>query len=240
MEPIYVLKCTVPTAGVDCFDRMKPSFMLSLAQDMAGEHSTLLGTSREALEKKRLFWAVIRQKVQITRPPASRETITLETWPMPTTRTAYPRATVAYDEGGNEVFRCISLWVLMDLDTRAMILPGKSGVTVEGLLRGSELSIPGSLAPRAMEHTLERTVRFTELDINGHLNNCRYLDWVDDLMDSDFHREHPVKEFSISYLSEAQEGAKVALTWEFGEDGALYVDSKNDAGHRVFAAKMLF
>lgn len=240
MEPIYAYKCTIPTGGVDCFDRMKPSYMLSLAQDMAGEHSTLLGTSREALEEKRLFWAVIRQKVQITRLPESRETITLETWPMPTTRTAYPRATVAYDEGGNEVFRCISLWVLMDLDTRAMILPGKSGVTVEGLLRGSELSIPGSLAPRVMEHTTQRTVRFTELDINGHLNNCRYLDWVDDLMGSDFHRDHPVKEFSISYLSEVKEGAKVTLTWEFGEDGALCVDSKNDAGHRVFAAKMLF
>mgnify|MGYP002517044180 CR=1 FL=1 len=30
------------------------------------------------------------------------EDITVETWPMPTTRTAYPRATVGYDAQGNE------------------------------------------------------------------------------------------------------------------------------------------
>ena len=240
MEPIFVKKCTVPANAVDCFDRMKPSYILSLAQDIAGDHCVLLGTNREALEEHRLFWAVIRQRVQITRLPHSRETITLETWPMPTTRTAYPRATVAYDEAGKELFRCISLWVLMDLDTRAMILPGKSGITVEGVLRGSELAAPGSLAPKAMDHSAERIVRFTELDVNGHMNNCRYLDWVDDLTDSTFHAEHPVREFSISYLSEVTEGRHVTLSWEFSEENQLLVDSKNDTGHRVFAAKIFF
>ncbi len=240
MEPIFVKTVTIPANAVDRFDRMKPSYILSLAQDIAGDHCVLLGTNREALEQHRLFWAVIRQRVQITRLPRSAETITLETWPMPTTRTAYPRATVAYDKDRNELFRCISLWVLMDLDTRTMILPGKSGITVDGVLRGNELAAPGSLAPKELACAMERTVRFTELDVNGHMNNCRYLDWIADLLPSAFHESHVVKEFSISYLSESKEGDCVALQWEITEEGHLLVDSKNADQHRVFAAKVVF
>lgn len=62
--------------------------------------------------------------MQITRLPKSGETIRVETWAMPTTRVAYPRSVVAYDEKGQELFRSITLWVLMNMDTRAMIQPG--------------------------------------------------------------------------------------------------------------------
>jgi acyl-ACP thioesterase len=147
-----------------------------MLQEVAGDHSTLLGTDRESLMRKNLFWAVIRHRVQITRLPGKNEKITVQTWPMPTTRTAYPRSTVAYDEQGNECFRGISLWVLMDAESRAMVLPGKSGVTVNGLLTGSELAAPGSMALQNAPLQMHRTVRYSDLDVNGHMNNCRYMD----------------------------------------------------------------
>ena len=34
------------------------------------------------------------------------------------------------------------------------------------------------------------------------------MDWIDDLLPSDFHREHPVKEFAVRYHSEAREGQR--------------------------------
>ena len=140
MEPIYKQTLTLNDSCVDRYGRMKPSMVLFCAQEVAGKHSELLGAGFDDLAQKGIFWAVIRQKVQITRLPITGETIRLETWPMPTTRVAYPRSTVAYDENGNECFRAISLWVLMDAESRAMILPGKSGVEVSGTLLGSELA----------------------------------------------------------------------------------------------------
>ena len=139
MEPIFVKEFEVPATAVDAFRRLKASRILEFLQDIAGEHSTLLGTAQDQLMDKNLFWAIIRHRVQVTRLPRDGEKIRLETWPMPTTRTAYPRSTIAYDAQGNECFRSISLWILMDGRTRAMVLPGKSGVEVGGLLRGCEL-----------------------------------------------------------------------------------------------------
>ena len=146
MEPIYSHEFLINDAYVDCFGRLKPSMLLFLCQEIAGQHCNILGADFDTLAQKNLIWAIIRQKVQITRLPRSGETIRVETWPMPTTKVCYPRSTVAYDAEGNELFRSIGMWVLMDASSRAMILPGKSGVTVQGMLTGTELATPGSLA----------------------------------------------------------------------------------------------
>ena len=243
MKPIYVQNFEITDIAADCFGRLKPSMILFFAQEIAGKHCVELSVDYDTLEKKRLFWAVTRHKVQITRMPVRGETIRIETWPMPTTRVAYPRSMVAYDAQDNELFRAISIWVLMDLDKRSMILPGKSGISVEGTLRGNELTVPGGLAAKPLDHHAERTVCFTDLDRNGHMNNTRYLDWISDLLPSMFHKERTVKEFTVCYLSEAMEGQNLTLNWDFPEDGSLLVDAhrkEEDRQERIFAAKILY
>ena len=119
-------------------------------QEAAGQHCSLLAVDHDTLSHRHLFWAVTRNRVQITRLPRLGERVFIETWPMPTTRVAYPRSVVAYDEQGAELFRSISLWVLMDDRTRGMILPGKSGVIVDGTLTGRELTVPRAIVARPM------------------------------------------------------------------------------------------
>ena len=243
MEPIYQADFKVTERDVDCYGRLKPSMILSYAQQIAGMHSTQLTVGYDALAKRRMFWAVTRHKVQVTRLPRLGETIRLETWPMPTTRVAYPRSMVAYDASGNEVFRSISLWVLMDLDTRNMILPGKSGISVTGTLRGNELAVPTGLPAKALRSSRSRQVCFTDLDRNGHMNNCRYLDWISDLLPSSYHAAHEIREFTACYLSEAREGQALDLRWDFPENGCLYMDAhrmQDEQDARVFSARLLF
>lgn len=246
MEPIFQKTFHIPATAVDCFNRLKPSHILDYMQDVAGDHCALLGVDRQALAPRNLFWAVLRHRVQITRLPRAGEKITLQTWPMPTTRTAYPRASVAYDAEDNVIFRCVSLWVLMDCQNRTMVLPGNSGVEVNGIARGDELTTPGSMALKPLAHAERRSVQFTDLDWNGHMNNCRYLDWVADTLPGHFHQNHSVKEFSVCYLSEAREGDALTLHWELLGDGTLAVDVCREedalsASHgRVFSARVLF
>lgn len=243
MEPIYRQNFTVTESQADRFGRAKPSALLYFIQEVAGRHSSLMSLDWESLSKKHLFWAVSRNKVQVTRLPMLGETITVETWPMPTTRVAYPRSVVAYDRQGNELFRSISLWVLMDTRTRAMILPGKSGVVVDGTLTGNELTVPHSLIPHPMEQVTQRTVGYTQLDRNGHMNNTRYMDWVEDLLPSAFHENHPIREFTLCYLNEALEGDRISLGYSLSEEMVLTVDARKKVspeGTRVFAAQVQF
>ena len=235
---------TVTALHADCFGRARISSLLRFAQDAAEEHCLQLGTDWDSMAKRNYFWAVIRQRMEITRLPRTGETVTVKTWPMPTTRVAYPRATAGYDEAGNELFRVISLWVIMDKTSRAMIRPDKSGVEVLGTTDGTELKAPAGLPAGTFENHLLRTVCFSDLDVNGHMNNTRYLDWLCDLIPADFHREHPVKAVTICYMSEALEGQQLQLSWTDGEvlrvDGDLSQTSV-DTGHtRIFSAQVEF
>lgn len=243
---VYTQNYRVDAVHVDCFGRVKPSILLYFAQEIAGEHCLELGADWDTLQKKGLFWAVIRTKVQITRLPTLGETVRIETWPMPETRTAYPRCTVGYDAQGKECFKIIALWVLMDTKNRSMVLPGKSDVRVPGILRGIEPDAPKALPAMGDCETTLQTVGFGHLDRNLHMNNTKYLDWVMDLPDSAFHQTHPLKEMTICYLSEAREGQQITLGHRLEETGILTVDghrAKTDvpgATERVFAAKLVF
>ena len=246
MEKTFTQHHTINHMDVDCFGRCKYAVLLYLAQEAATGHCDLLKLDWDTMAQKGLFWAVIRTHVQVNRLPRLGETVTVRTWPMPTTRTAFPRAVVICDEEGNELVQILSLWVLMDRSTRAMVLPGKSGVDVPGLLTGCEIAVPGSIVPHSGEAKACRTVTFTELDRNGHMNNTYYLNWVSDLLPAAFHKDRPAKEFTVCYLSEARENQTVELQYQLSEEGILQVDGYNqktdDHGKntRVFSVKMVF
>ena len=240
MEPIYSREFPIETVYVDRFGRLKTSMILYFAQEVATDHCAMLGCDWDTMAEKGLFWAVIRHRIAIHRLPRVGETIRIETWPMPTTRVSYPRSMAAYDADGQVLFQVHSLWVLMDVQSRAMVLPGKSGVTVEGILRGTELPTPASLIPREMERTTTRTVCYSDLDHNGHMNNVKYLDWMADLLPSQFHGENPPVSISLCYVSEAWEGEELSMNWTHGADNVLRVEATDSAGgKRIFGAEMV-
>lgn len=247
MEPIYHETFTVRSGDCDPYGRMKPSAVLSVLQEAAGAHCEGTPFDWDSLASKDLFFAITRQHIRITRLPRHRERITLETWPCPATRVAYPRSTVCYGADGQELFRAIAIWVLMDAEKRTMVLPGKSGISLPGTDRPElQLPAPKSLTPRQFAAQTRRHVNYTLLDRNLHMNNTRYLDWVMDLLPSQFHREHAITDFTVCYLSEAWEGDCVDLHYELDPQGQLQVeatrpdDADNSKVHRVFAVRAAF
>jgi hypothetical protein len=150
---------------------------------------------------------------------------------------------VAYDAQGRELFRSISLWVLMDRSTRAMVLPGKSGIMVPGILRGNELPSPNSLSPVVCSAAARRRVCYSDLDVNDHMNNCRYLEWMGDLLPAAFHKEHAMKDVTMCYLGEAREGDELTVCWEMTAEGVLQVDiqrQQEDKNVRIFTAEIQY
>lgn len=239
MTSVYENRYEVLPLATDRFGRMLPSMMLRLSQQISGEHCTLLGVDQPYLDEKGLFWAIIRNDLQITRLPAAEEKLTLRTWPLPTTRTAYPRAVIAYDEAGEEVFRVSSLWILMDRESRAMVLPGKSGVEVNGI-EAEQIPLPRSLSPVTPAATEDRSVRFLDLDKNQHMNNARYLDWVYDALPDGFHESHALRHAALCYLNEARFGQALTLGWAFTDKNSLQLDISSPDSGRIFSAQLAF
>ena len=240
MDLVYRKTYTVADNATDRYHRLRPSMLLFFAQNTATSHCATLGMDWNTMAAKGMFWAVTRTKVEILRMPRHGETITVETWPMTNSRVAYPRATEMYSDSGELLVRMISIWVLMDVEKRSMILPSKSGLDFCGADRGKELKPPTGLPAFEPVSVSQRTVRYSDLDLNGHLNNARYLDWVSDLMDSDFHRSHELRQMVICYISEAREGQEITQEWTWEqEENVLNVQLRREQD-RVFSAKMTY
>lgn len=237
MENICETQAVICREDTEKNGALRLSALLHLAQEAAGEHCKALGLDWEALAEKKLFWAVLRTRVELTRLPRLGDRLTLRTWPMPTSRSAYPRCVLFLDEQGNTLATVTSLWVLMHREKRAMVLPGKSGVTVEGILTGQEPALPGSLSPTDAAASFPVTVTRELLDRNGHMNNARYLDWLQPLT-----RGRPVVSFTVNYLAEAL--LDQALTLQYREEAdCLRVDIHRQEGEktaRIFAAQLHF
>ena len=246
MEPILVQTplVTAPYTGPD--GKATPWGVLRLAMNAAAAHSKIISADWETLAEKGLIWVVIRHKLVVERYPQDGETITIETWPMPTARTAYPRAAIAYDEKGNVIFRLVSLWVLVDIHKRKMVLPEKTGVDVAGILRGCELELPTKVTPQNLKNVFRRVVAEQDIDRNQHMNNARYVMWITDMLPAEFWAEHTPKEWVVCYVAEAKLGQELTLYWELSEAGDLLVDGRREAADgtgesvRVFSAKVSF
>ena len=158
MDIIYEKNYVLTDLHSDAFGRAKPASLLSFAQDIAGEHAALLSDNWEELQKKHLFWAVSRHRLEIFCPPKTGETLHLRTWPMVTTRVAYPRCVEGYRQDGTLLFRVVSLWVLMDTEKRSLVLPGRGGLPINGCNFGTEGALPGSIAAGSYENNTLRTV----------------------------------------------------------------------------------
>ena len=242
MQP-FEMKFTIAAHQADSRGRAKPSALLYLCQEAAGGHCGQLGVDWQTLQARGLFWALIRTNVQVEKLPVTGQQVTVRTWPMPTTRTAFPRAVVCLDEDGNTLFSATSLWVLMDTQNRRMLLPGKSGVELEGITLGCELPPPASIHPVALQQQTYRTVAKEDLDRNAHMNNTRYMDWLFDLLPAD---APPIKGFTACYLNEATNGQNLRLSWQDIQENLLQLeidrtkDGQPEQTERVFAARVEF
>lgn len=245
MELLFEQPVTVSERDVNEYGQMKLSSLLYFAQETSGGHCNRLGFGWDQMAEKGLFWAVLRHRVLIHRLPGSGEKLTVQTWPLPATRTAYPRMVRGLDADGKVLFEVLSLWTMMNVESRAMVLPVKSGIDVPGILRGCEIDPPSSLPPVHHEKSLMWTVEQVDLDINGHVNNAKYLDHAESLTGS-FRADHTPKEVTVCYLSECRLGQSVSLNWTLSGEGVFALDGcrqRADAPEkteRVFSVKIQY
>lgn len=241
MKP-FEIDFSLPRERYDEQGKLKYASMLYLCQEAAGAHCRELGLDWDTLQQRDLFWAVIRVQAQLHHLPTFGQTLHAVTWPMPTTRSAFPRTTECYDEHGTLLFTVTNLWVLVDTKKRSMLLPAKSGVTLEGITLGRELPLPGSIYPDKLANERPRRVIPADIDRNGHVNNTRYVEWLTELLGPE---APPIRQLHAVYQNEALLDDSLVLSWEkTPEHFALEIrrpkEKDGENSDRIFAARVEF
>ncbi len=165
---------------VDAFHRLKMSQYFLDMQAIAMRHAEELGVGFAALARKSIAWVLTRMLVEVHHMPKLGETYTLSTWANTPNRMLYPRFFRLADASGREAVTASSLWVLIDTEKRRMARPDKADVDMPELgAPAGAYPLPEKLhAPERFDGSLQRRAAYSDFDLNGHMNNARYIEWI--------------------------------------------------------------
>ena len=223
---------TVSDTDTDCFDRLRPSTLLRLFQDAGSDHAEVMGIGRGLTYEKGALWIIVRTVLDCTRLPRGGEEGVLSTWPGKTKKVFMPRSFALSTPAGEILARAKSVYLLMDAESRKMLNPESVGVSAPGVVLPDELPEPPSriVFPAELPETERRAPRYSELDRNGHLNNCRYLDWAEDLLSTEYHRSHALRSLWVEYRMEVRPDDELTLRC-VREDDTLYLRGESARGN---------
>ncbi|MDF7801188.1 thioesterase [Pontiellaceae bacterium B1224] len=196
--------------GTSCTARL-PVFCRFM-QEAAYLHAEHFGLGHSHLIPLNMAWVLARMRIEMERLPQWGESIKLRTWPSGRDRLFYYRDFEISDGRGDVLLRASTAWFIIDIEKRERTIPD--------WWNSSELPI----GPKAFDSKISRlkscgctegevlNVNYGDLDLNGHVSNIRYVEWILNSLPLEFHQQHSIQTLEVNYLAEAVYGHSVAVS----------------------------
>jgi acyl-ACP thioesterase len=188
--------------------------LLRYFQEAAWNHAEHLGLGYSHLRERNQVWVLSRMMVVVDSYPEWGQSVALRTWPCGSMSLLALRDFELLDGTGHRLISATSGWLVLDL-------PSRRPQRIESIL-GSIREVPryravGAEAARlaAAAESPDATVlnvKYSDLDLNDHVNNATYARWILDSYPVDFHRTHRLRRFTINFLAEVGADDSVMLS----------------------------
>ncbi|MCM2281646.1 MAG: thioesterase [Bdellovibrionaceae bacterium] len=208
--------------------------LLNLLQDTAWLHATELGHGYEEMLKDGTAWVLTRQRLEMEAWPTWGDSITIRTWVRPihgffATRdleiylpqkggTAPPPGRGSFDASasdsgiGQKIGQSTTSWLTMDIRTRKPTEVRWKGRAEEFRTDGALNLTPMKIELKDGLQPLARfQVRNSDLDLNGHVNNTRYAQWLLDAISLDAHQNFNLHAYDVNFIAETKSGDVIEI-----------------------------
>ena len=199
--------------------------LFNFLQDIPAEHAVKLRFGRNDLMKENRFWVLSRILANISLWPEWEEKIIVRTWPKGTDKLFALRDFEIVYPDGRHIASASSSWLVVDRTTKRIQRP-------DNLLTrfNSELQVKnalgrnaGKIDPSSRDGTVSDVfrVKISDLDVNLHTNNVRYIRWVTDTYDLDFKINHLPVSVEVNYLAESKWDEEIFVRSSSVEDNGI-------------------
>lgn len=226
---IWEENISVTASMVNHQRRCRLDALCNVLQEIAGRHANALGVGFFDMQEEQLFWALSRLRVQLDQTPSWLESIRIRTW-VHRMRGPLSFRNFSFHGLNGEVFGSAStLWTAVHtVERKPTQLPFS-----DFPIRPDDLPSCGEPQrlhiPAQVERETTYTVRYSDIDMIGHVNNVRYLSWILDTYGT-YNLDHQPVQIDINYLSETKLGDSVLLQ-RFNDK-----DSRQIFNHRIVHA----
>lgn len=232
---VYSTEFKILASDVDMYRRLRLSRLFTILQDVSLRHTDELGMGRDKTLDRGILWVVTMQRVDAERLPVYDEVVRLETWIGRVRHVMFPRFFRMTDLEGHTLLTASGFWMLIDEEKRCLLYPQHIGIAFPEENVADEPPLPS--APKSLEISGESlyTVPFSSIDLNGHMNNARYLDLAENVMPEEI-RAKDIRRINAEYAAEIRPDETVRL--ETGaEENAFYMACTRD-DKRLFRIRL--
>lgn len=221
----------------------------NLFQEAASNHAHFHQLGYTDMQVRGMAWVLNRLKIKVFESPKWMETVTVKTWVsqmqpfshrhFQITRPSDFVISNSLERQPSELVlaNAYSIWIPIDISTKRPKRLSDDVLPLHQLAYNCEM-------PEKLGHTeggifsAERVVQASDLDMLGHVNNVKYVEWLLD----DFYRENKIDKphfIEINYLSEVLEDSVVQLFVQKNKDKIVYTLKNKADSKEVCRAKLI-
>ncbi len=182
---------------------LKYTDLCNLLQLTAAAHSELGGISFSDMQKFNQAWVLSRMRVEISKLPKWKDTVTIKTWINTLENSRSVRALEVYVNGikmiGSETF-----WAVINTEKRrpeTLALPYEHFEIFQEN-KATEKSFSKIQLIDDKEEVFDKVVVLSDLDIVNHVNNVKYLEWCLDFVPSELILNQKIDSFEMNFMKE--------------------------------------
>ena len=219
IKKVWIDEYTIHTYEIDVNGKVKFPMLCKYMQESAWHHAENLGVGYSQLIRNKLSWVLAQQLIKIHTFPKWNETIQIHTWPSGRGRLSYLRDFKILNSNNDIVGVATTKWYAINLIHRKpQNIDHKFDYDLSGVEQAFSHQL-SKLAPLNSEnHIKSFQVSYSNLDLNDHVNNVTYIEWILDSIPLDFQKLHQLKELEIIYLAEAVYDDKLKSYFEKREN----------------------
>jgi len=217
--------------AIDKSDKLTLDAVFRFFQEAAISHAENLGVGREDMARTGQAWILSRMTVIVNRRPNYCEPVTIRSWPCGFQKLFAIRDYEIKDKNDKPAVSARSAWLIVDMEKRRPLRPQ---AVMENLPsnEGLQALTPEANSIASLEErtnlckTIQRKALYSDLDYNGHVNNVRYIQWIEDTLDLRLLEKAEKMRLDINYLNEILEGEVTDI---------LFAEIEKTDGAHIFA-----
>ncbi len=209
----------------------------------AGFHATERGFGIGTLNEENYTWVLSRLAVELDEMPCQYEAFSIQTWVENVYRLFTDRNFAILDKEGRKIGYARSVWAMISLNTRKpadLLTLHQGGITEYVCDEPCPIEKPSRIKVVSQEAADVLTAKYSDIDINGHVNSIRYIEHILDLFPFDIYRTKRIRRFEMAYVAESYYGDTLSFYLDEGEDDTYQVEVRKNAGEVVCKAKVVF
>ena len=209
----------------------------------AGFHASERGFGIATLNEDNYTWVLSRLAIDLEEMPYQYEEFTVQTWVENVYRLFTDRNFAILNKDGKKIGYARSVWAMINLNTRkpADLLTLHGGSIVDYVCdEPCPIEKLSRIKVTTDKPSAKLTAKYSDIDINGHVNSIRYIEHILDLFPIQLYMRKQIQRFEMAYVAESYYGDELSFFEEEVNEDEYHVEIKKNDCEVVCRAKVKF